>query len=88
MPRLRFTRAGAEIEAIRLATAFVATMPGAGYARCIGAVADPFAPRSTSSKHPLVWSVRFVFHPPGVVMDGGELFVAVNLETRAVTTRE
>lgn len=31
-----------EAEAIRLATAFVAAMPGAGAARCLGASADPF----------------------------------------------
>jgi hypothetical protein len=61
-------------------------MPGTESARCIGAFADAFTQRSASSKHPVVWSVGFVFHPPDVVMDGGELFVAVNLETRAATT--
>jgi hypothetical protein len=71
-----------------LATEFVAAMPGAESARCIGASAGLFTPRSASSKHPVVWSVGFVFHPPDVVMDGGELFVSVNLETKTVITCE
>ncbi len=87
MPRLGFTRAEAEAEAVRLATEFVAGLPGAASARCIGASADRSRSRSATGKHPVAWSVGFVFHPPGVVMDGGELFVAVDLETKVVTTR-
>jgi hypothetical protein len=30
----------------------------------------------------------FVRHPPEVVMDGGELFVAVDLETKTASIRE
>jgi hypothetical protein len=35
----------------------------------------------------MAWVVGFVFQPPEVVM-GGELFVSVDLETKAVAIRE
>jgi hypothetical protein len=88
LPRLRFTLKEAEAEATRLAAEFIAARPGYSSARCKGAVPDRCAPRSRSSKHPLTWLVCFVFHPPEVIMDGGELFVAVNLETGVVTIKE
>ncbi len=88
MPRLRFTRAEAEAEATRRATQLVSGIPGAASSRCIGAIPDPLAPRGRSTKHPVSWIVAFVFHPPEVIIDGGELFVAVDLETGAVAIRE
>jgi hypothetical protein len=46
-------------------------------------------PRSRNSKHPVAWLVVFAFDPPeGSVMDGGELFVAVNLDSGTVVIRE
>jgi hypothetical protein len=84
LARLRLTREQAAAEATRRATAFIATLPISLSARCIGARPDTLAPRSNASKFPVVWSVGFVFHPPEVVMEGGELFVSVNLETESV----
>jgi hypothetical protein len=89
MTRLRFTRADAEAEATRLALEFVAGLPGCGSDRCVGAFPDTSAPRSRASKHPVAWLV--VFKAPqlaGVVMDGGEMFVSVNLQTNAIAIRE
>jgi hypothetical protein len=82
MPRLRFTREEAEAEATRLATEFVSGMAGAECARCLGAFPDRMMPKTSSSKHPVVWVVAFVFHPPDVIVDGGEIFVTVNLQTK------
>jgi hypothetical protein len=87
LSRLRFTIAEAEREATRLATEFVAGLPDTEAARCIGTVPDPFAQKSARTKHPTVWIVTFVFHTPDVVVDGGELSVTVDLETRAVEIR-
>ncbi len=85
MPRLRFTREEAAAEATRRATEFVAGLPGGESGRCTGAFPDPFAIRSRNTKHPVSWVVRFVFHPPEVIQDGGDLLIAVNLETGAAT---
>lgn len=89
MARLRFTRAEAEAEATRLASEFVAGLPGTSTDRCIGAFPDKTIPRSRASKHPVAWVVVFKTpQPPGVVMDGGELFVKVNLETNSVAIHD
>jgi hypothetical protein len=89
VPRLRFTRAEAEEKAIRLATKFVAGLSGYESDRCAGAVPASSDMQSTSSKHPVVWVVMFrTPQPLGIVMDGGELFVTVNLETNAVSIRD
>lgn len=55
--------------------------------RCLGAI-PAATPQGASSKHPTVWSVCFVFSPPEIVMDGGELFVLVDLETEVVMERD
>jgi hypothetical protein len=88
LPRLRFTREEAEAEATRLAIEFVAGLPGAASGRCTRTYPDSMAPTSRSSKHPVAWVVVFIFHPLEVRMDGGELFVTVDLETKAVAIRE
>ena len=85
MTLLRFTRAEAEAEAIRLAEAFVVGLPGCASLQCVGALPDWTMPGSHASKHPVAWLV--VFLSPGATMNGGELFVAVNLETNAVAIR-
>jgi hypothetical protein len=87
MPRLRFTREEAEAEATRLATEYVRGLPGAESMRCVRAHPDSMAPKSRTSKHPVVWKVVFVFHDSTVLMDGGELFVSVDLETEAVSLK-
>jgi hypothetical protein len=46
-------------------------------------------PQSSVSKHPVAWIAVFGHDlPDGTVMDGGELFVAVNLDSGAVAIRE
>mgnify|MGYP006969361497 CR=1 FL=1 len=89
MTRRRFTRAEAEAEATRFASEFVAGRRGCSSDHCVGAFPDATAPRGRASKHPLAWVVVFKApQPPGVVMDGGELFVAVNLETNTIAVLE
>jgi hypothetical protein len=88
LPRLWFTRAEAQAEAKRRATEFVAGLPGGASARYIGASPDPFAHRSRCTKHSVSWVVAFKFHPPEMIMDGGDLLVTVDLETGAVAARE
>jgi hypothetical protein len=89
MSRLRFSRAEAEAEATRLASEYVAGLAGTSTVRCIRAYPDATALRSHNSKHPVAWLVVFkASQPPGVVVDGGELFVAVDLDTGAVAIRE
>lgn len=84
MSRLRYTYTEAQQEATRLATEYLSKLPGAEKARLKGVQPDNTAPKSRATKFPVVWSVCFVFHPPDVVMDGGELFLKVNVETMAV----
>ena len=88
LSRLRLTREEMAAEATRLATAFVKTLPESQSARCIGAHPDTFAPKSSSSKFSVVWTVGFVLHPPDVVVDGGELLVSVDIEKQSATIRE
>jgi hypothetical protein len=86
VPRLRFTRAEAEGEAIQRATEVVATLPSGKSVQCVGAFPDWTAAPSRSSKHPVAWVA--IFTTPGDIMDGGELFVTVNLDTNTVGLRE
>jgi hypothetical protein len=89
MERLRFTLEQAQDEAARQAAAFVTGLPNCAGARLRGTYPDATVPQRRGSKHPVAWVAVFGFEPPdGVVMDGGELFVAVNLESGAVAVRE
>jgi hypothetical protein len=48
---------------------------------------DGLEPKSSASKHPVAWIVVFApCQSHEVVMDGGELFVKVNIETKAVSS--
>ena len=81
MSRLRYSRAEAEAEAIRRAGALVAGRPDCDQWRLRGASPNPLVPPSQASKHPVGWLVLFAPVPPeGELIDGGELFVAVDLE--------
>ena len=84
MVRLRFTLAEAEEEATRLATEYVTRQPNTENARLHHVSPVKSAPKSAASKHPVVWCVSFVFHPPDVIIDGGELMLDVNVETKEV----
>jgi hypothetical protein len=84
--RLRYSRA--EAEATRRAEAFVAGRPDRDQLRHRGTYPDSSAPPSRSSKHPVAWVAVFAPIPPdGGVIDGGELFVAVDLESGSVAVR-
>jgi hypothetical protein len=87
MGRLRFTREQAQHEAARRASEFVSGLPNCAGFRLRGTHPDTTVSPSRNSKHPVAWLVVFAFDPPGV-MDGGELFVAVNLESGGVGIRE
>jgi hypothetical protein len=83
MARLRYTRAEAEAEAARLATEYVRTLPDAGDAKLQHVSPGVRAPKSNASKFPVIWSATFVFPAPaGAIVDGGELIVTVNVETK------
>jgi hypothetical protein len=83
--RLRYTRAEAEAEATRRAEAFVAGRPDRDQLRHRGTFPDSTVPRSQSSKYPVVWVAVFAPIPPdGCIIDGGELFVAIDLESGSV----
>lgn len=89
MGRIRFTREQAQDEAARRASDFVSGLPNYAGLRLHGTHPDTTMPQSRNSKHPAAWLVVFAFDPPDCrVMDGGELFVAVDLESGAVAIRE
>jgi len=80
--RLRYSRAEAEAEATRRAKEFIANRPDYIQMRYGGTVPNSRVKPSRTSKHPFAWIVIFDPIPPdGCVIDGGELLVAVNLET-------
>ena len=85
MARLRFTIKEAERESERLATDYLRLLPNTESARFNGALPDRTASKSSATKIPVVWVVSFVFHPSEVVMDGGELILDVNIETKEVS---
>ena len=85
MARLRYSREEAQAESVRRAEAIVADRPDRDQWRLRGAFPNPPVPPSKASKHPVAWMVLFAPVPPeGGVIDGGELFVAVDLESGSV----
>ena len=89
MARLRYSQEEAQAEATRRAEAFVAGRPDLAKWRHRGTHPDTLVPPSRASKHPVAWVAVFVPAPPdGGVIDGGELFVAVDLESGSVAVRE
>ncbi|MGL6094737.1 MAG: hypothetical protein ACRC7O_02900 [Fimbriiglobus sp.] len=77
--------AEAAAEARKRAEAFVAARRwGDSYYHCVTRPDNPVA-SSDGSGHPLTWRVVFApVPPPGGVIDGGELVVAVDLGSGAV----
>lgn len=89
MGRLRYSRAEAEAEATRRAERFVADRPDREVLRHCGTYPDWVVPPSPASKHPVAWVAVFAPIPPdGGVIDGGELFVVVDLESGSVAVRD
>ena len=88
MARLRYSWAEAQAEATRQAEAFVAGRLDPDHWRHRGTHPDALVSPSRSSKHPVAWVAVFAPVPPdGAAIDGGELFVAVDLESGSVAVR-
>lgn len=86
MARIRYTLEQAQDEAIRRAEAFVANRADRDKWRLRGASPNTLVPPSRASKHPVAWVVVFAPVPPANgIIDGGELFVAVDLELGTVS---
>jgi hypothetical protein len=86
MGRVRFSRA--EAEATRRAAQFVVARAGREEWRNVCTVPDDLAPKQDSSKNPVVWVAIYAPVPPeGSVIDGGELFVVVDLELDTVAVK-
>jgi hypothetical protein len=86
--RQRYSRAEAQAEATRRAAEFVSGRPDRDEWRHSGTIPDSLSPPSQACKHPMGWVAVYAPIPPdGGVMDGGELFVAVDLESGVVAVR-
>ncbi len=85
MGRLRYTLEEARAEATRRAEAFVSDRADRDQWLLRGAAPNTLVPPSRASKHPVAWVVIYAPVPPeGEAIDGGELFVAVDLERDTV----
>jgi hypothetical protein len=85
MSRLRYTLDEARAEAERLAKSYVTNLSGCETLELFGSNPLLSAPRSNASKHPVQWLVSFRDPPPpDAVVDGGELILDVNVESKSV----
>jgi hypothetical protein len=86
--RLRYSLAEAQAEATRRAEVFVADRADRDQWLLRGAAPNTLVPPSQASKHPVAWVVIYAPVPPeGGAIDGGELFVAVDLELGTISLR-
>ena len=90
MARLRYTLEQARARAERLAVDYAADQAWWNERmELLGAQPVAGAVQGTSSKHPTVWSIGFKPRLPGTtVMDGGDVWVRVDLETESVVLTE
>ena len=89
MGRLRYSLTEAQAEATRRAEVFIAARPDRDQFRRHGTFPDTLVPPSRASKHPVAWVAVFQWVPPdGGIIDGGELFVVVDLELGTVGLRQ
>lgn len=88
MGRLRYSLTQAQAEATRRAEAFVADRADRDQWQLRGAFPNTLVPPSQASKHPVAWVVMYSPVPPeGSLIDGGEMFVAVDLELGTIGLR-
>jgi hypothetical protein len=87
MARLRCTKEEAKAEAIRIATEFEHAHPNWKSFHLLSATPDNSPPRADSGKIPAVWSVVFVPRISGATIDGGELFICVNVQTKTAAQK-
>ena len=89
MARVRLSRAEAHGEATRRASAFIAERDDRDNWRHISTTPDTLGPSRRAAKSPVVWVAMYAPIPPSdVVIDGGELFVVVDLESGTVGLRQ
>jgi hypothetical protein len=87
--RVRYSLAEAEAEATRRAKVLVANRTDRDQLRHCGTFPDTLVPPSRASKHPVAWVAVFAWVPlNGEITDGGELSVAVDLESGSVGIRD
>lgn len=81
MARLRYSLEEAREQAELLADQLVAETSWTDTVQRTGAFASSLDRQGKSSKHPTVWTVVYQLRPPqGTTIDGGEVFVKVDLE--------
>jgi hypothetical protein len=82
MARLRYSLEEAKQAATQIAIEAIGMVETDYPARLISVAPDRAARQGLASKHPTRWMAVFVCHDPEMVLDGGETFVSVDLETR------
>ena len=88
MARVQHSKAEAQAEATRRATAFIAERDDRDYWRHISTTPDTVGPQRRTAKSPVVWVAMYApILPSAGVIDGGELFVVVDLESDTVGLR-
>ncbi len=89
MARLRFTLEEARDLAELLADNLIAGMSWGTTVRKIGATPASPDRQGKSSKHPTAWTVIYQIKvPEGSTIDGGEVFVEIDLESKSATLRD
>ena len=82
MTRLRYTLDEARAAATGIAKRVIQCVDANQTARLISIRPDRMATQGLSSKHPTRGLAMFVWHDPNVTLDGGETFVAIDLESQ------
>lgn len=83
MPRLRYSFEEAREAATKIALEAILGLSTTQAARLISVSPDRLSGQGHSSKHPTRWIAMFVWHDPSIILDGGETFVAVDLESNS-----
>ena len=89
MARLRHTLEEARLLAELLADNLVATTSWASRVHKVGTWPGSSSLQGKGSKHPTVWVVGYqTIAPEGTTIDGGEIFVEVDLESQSASFRD
>lgn len=89
MARLRFTLEEAQSLAELLADNLITRQSWGSSVQRIGATPASSARQGKSSKHPTAWTVIYQMKvPQGSIIDGGEVFVEVDLESKSAILRD
>jgi len=82
MVRLRYSLEEAKLAASKIANDAIQGLDAFRSASLISVTPDRVVPQGTSSKHPTRWIAMYVCHDPNVVLDGGETFGVIDLESQ------